>query len=65
MLDDRLHSSKEIKKLLPADVIGEIPVIIDVADANHAKRKLWLGWATAVLVFVTILAGSAFSYLRG
>jgi len=65
MLDDRLHSSKEIKKLLPADVIGEIPVIVDVADAQHAKRKLWFGWGTAGLVFITILAGSAFSYLRG
>jgi protein tyrosine kinase modulator len=65
MFDDRLHSSKEIRKLLPADVIGEIPVIVNVADAHHANRKLWLGWATAAFVFFTILMGSAFSYLRG
>jgi len=26
---------------------------------------MWLGWAMAVLVFGTILIGSAFSYLRG
>ncbi len=65
MLDDRLHNSKEIRKLLPADVIGEIPAIITVFDAQIARRRLWLGWATAALVFATILAGSAFSYLRG
>lgn len=65
MLDDRLHSSKEIRKLLPADVIGEIPVIVNTSDLHNAKRKLWLSWATAAVVFVTILAGSAFSYLRG
>ncbi|MGC2446096.1 MAG: hypothetical protein WA477_00520, partial [Candidatus Sulfotelmatobacter sp.] len=65
MLDDRLHSSKEIRKLLPVDVIGEIPVIVNASDAHNAKGKLGLSWAVAALVFVTILAGSAFSYLRG
>jgi protein tyrosine kinase modulator len=64
-LDDRLHDAKEIRKMLPAEVIGEIPAIVNVSDELAAKRKLWLGWATAVLVFVTILAGSAVSYLRG
>lgn len=65
MLDGRLHTAKEIRKLLPAEVIGEIPEIVSVSDAQLAGRKLWLGWATAAFVFVTILAGSAFSFLRG
>jgi uncharacterized protein involved in exopolysaccharide biosynthesis len=64
-LDDRLHNTKEIRKLLPAEVIGEIPEIVNSSDAQIVKRKIWIGWATAALVFVTILAGSAFSYLRG
>ena len=64
-LDDRLHNASEIRKLLPADVIGEIPTIVNASDAREANRRVWLGWATAALVFVTILAGSAFSYLRG
>ena len=64
-LDDRLYNVKEIRELLPADVIGEIPDIVNVSDAQIATRKLWLGWATAVVVFGIILAGSAFSYLRG
>ena len=65
MLDGRLYTAKEIRKLLPAEVIGEIPAIVSVSDAQMARRKLWLGWATAVVVFATILLGSAFSYLRG
>lgn len=64
-LDGRLHNAEEIKKLLPAQVIGEIPAIVSPADEARAQRLEWLGWATASIVFVTILAGSAFSYLRG
>lgn len=65
MLDGRMYSAKEIRKLLPAEVIGEIPAIVNVSDAQLAKRKMWLGWAVAAVVFGTILAGSAFSFLRG
>ena len=65
MLDDRLHAAKDIRKLLPAEVIGEIPAIENVADVQAGKRKLWLGWATAGIVLGAILMGSAISYLRG
>jgi len=65
MMDDRLHAEKEIKELLPVNVLAEIPEIVNASDAERAKRAAWLGWATAVLVFAFILAGSAFSYLRG
>jgi polysaccharide biosynthesis transport protein len=65
MMDDRLHSEKGIRKLLPADIIAEIPAVVTEADGREVRRKLWLGWATAALVFTFILAGSAFSYLRG
>ena len=64
-MDDRLHSGKEIRKLLPTEVIGEIPAIVNVADARIAKHTIWREWATAGVVFITILAGSVFSYLRG
>jgi len=64
-MDGRLHNAKDIRKLLPAEVIGEIPAIINESDARRANRRIWLGWVTAALVFATILVGSAFSYLRG
>jgi len=65
MMDDRLHTEKEIRKLLTFDVIAEIPAIVTEADSEQARRKLWLGWTTAAVVFAVILAGSAYSYLRG
>ena len=65
MMDNRLYSEKELKELLPVPVIAEIPVIANPSDEKMARRKVWLGWATAALVLVTILAGSAFSYLHG
>jgi hypothetical protein len=65
MLDDRLHGEKEIKDMLPIPVLSEIPLIVNSSDEQSAKRKMWLAWGTGAIVFVTILAGSAFSYLRG
>lgn len=63
-LDNRLHSEKEIKNLLPMAILSEIPEILSPADERSSKKKLALGWAMAALVIVTILAGSAFSYLH-
>jgi polysaccharide chain length determinant protein (PEP-CTERM system associated) len=63
-LDDRLHSEKEIKSLLPIAVISEIPEIVSPADEQNEKRKLTLGWAATALVFTAILAGSVFSFLH-
>jgi polysaccharide biosynthesis transport protein len=64
-MDDRMYDEKALKKLLPAEIIAEIPAIVNVADQQSATLKVWLGWATAAVVFVTILAGSAISFLRG
>jgi hypothetical protein len=56
---------KEFVKLLPVAVISEIPDISAAADEHAERRRMWLGWATAAIVSVTILLGSALSYLRG
>jgi polysaccharide chain length determinant protein (PEP-CTERM system associated) len=65
MMDDRLYSAKDIKSLLPVEVIGEIPAIVDDYDVHKARQMTWLAWGTAVFVVASILVGSAFSYLRG
>ena len=63
-MDDRLHTEKEIRALLPVSVISEIPEIITPLDERASKRKLTLGWVASVLVVGTILAGSVFSFLH-
>ena len=65
MMDDRIYDEKQFQKLLPVAVISEIPSIASVADQRMERRRLWLGWVAAVVVSVTILLGSALSYLRG
>jgi polysaccharide biosynthesis transport protein len=64
LFDDRLYSEREIKSLLPMGVLSDIPSIVNAADEQEAKRRLRLGWAATAVVFVTILAGSVFSFLQ-
>lgn len=64
-MDGRLYVEKEIKEMIPVPVILEIPAIVNSVDVQNKKRKRYLGWATAAIVVFTILAGSAFSFLRG
>ncbi|MGD0158183.1 MAG: hypothetical protein ABSB50_18995 [Terracidiphilus sp.] len=62
--DDRLHTEKEIKALLPIAVIAEIPAIESALDDQQTKRKVALGWATTAFVLSTMLIGSVFSFLH-
>ncbi len=65
MMDDRIHEEKQLQKLLPVAIISEIPALTVAADEQRERKRMWLGWATAAVVSVTILIGSALSYLRG
>jgi succinoglycan biosynthesis transport protein ExoP len=65
MMDDRLYSEKQIEDLMPVAAISEIPKILNPSDDRSRKRRMWLGWGMAGLVFATIVAGSAFNYLHG
>jgi polysaccharide biosynthesis transport protein len=64
-LDDRVYDEKELQKLLSVPVISEIPAISSASDARRERRHLWIGWGATAFVSVTILVGSAISYLRG
>jgi LPS O-antigen subunit length determinant protein (WzzB/FepE family) len=63
-LDDRMYSDKEIRKMLPVAVISEIPAIVSSEDEQENRKKAAFGWALTAVVFLTILAGTAFSYLH-
>lgn len=63
-IDDRMHSEKEIKSLLPIAVISEIPEIASQSDEVRTKRKVMLGWGMAAIVGVVILVGSVFNYIH-
>ena len=63
-MDDRLHDEKQIKALLPVAVISEVPEVVCSSDAQKTRKSVAIGWAATAIVFVSILAGSVFSYLR-
>ena len=65
MMDDRVHEEEQLKELLPVPVILEIPDIVAPSDVRAQRRRTALGWIAAGLVFASILAGSALSYMRG
>jgi polysaccharide chain length determinant protein (PEP-CTERM system associated) len=64
-VDDRIYKEAEIKKLVPTEVLVEIPPILTVADEQGQTRSNWLVLSTSSLVLLFILAGTAFSYLKG
>jgi len=65
LLDDRLHSRKVLKGLLPVAVFAEVPVIVNLEEEEAEKKNTTVAWATTGLVFTSILLGFALSYLRG
>lgn len=63
-MDDRLHSNKVIKDMLPVPVIVEIPEIFAPADVERKRRQVVIGWSVAAVIVIVIAAGSAFNYLH-
>jgi hypothetical protein len=65
ILDDRIHDEGALTKLVPVPLLSKIPDISTEAEQKAEQRKAWLLWATASLIVIFILAGSALSYFRG
>jgi succinoglycan biosynthesis transport protein ExoP len=64
-LDDRLHSEKAVKELLPVCVLVEVPDIFNPEEEKDQKNNITMAWATTGLLFAALLGGFALSYLRG
>ena len=65
LMDDRMHSEQEIKDLLPVGIMVEIPEVLNFSDQQSSKRKTRFAWTLTGVVVITILAGSAVSFLYG
>jgi len=64
VLDHRLYSEKELKALIPVNIVSEIPELPLPLDERRSLRKTAFGWSMAAIVVLTILSGSAFTYLH-
>ncbi len=65
IIGDRVHTEREIKKLVPFEVLAEIPTLETPAEHSAARRSAWRAGAAAAAIVLCILAGSAITYLRG
>jgi len=64
-LSGKIYSEREIKKLVPFDIIAEIPPIETPAEQSARRRGAWIAGAAAVVIISFILLGSALTYLYG
>jgi succinoglycan biosynthesis transport protein ExoP len=64
-LSGKIYSEREIKKLVPFDVIAEIPPIETLKEQSSSRRRAWIAGAAAVVIAGFILLGSAVTYLYG
>jgi uncharacterized protein involved in exopolysaccharide biosynthesis len=64
-LSGKLFSESEIKKVVPFDVIAEIPPIESPEELSSHRRNAWIAVAAAVVVAGFIVLGSAVTYLYG
>ena len=64
-LSGKIYSEREIKKLVPVDVIAEIPPIESLQEQSSSRRSAWIAGAAAVVIVGFILLGSAVTYLYG
>ena len=65
VLGGKVYTEREIKNLLPFEVIAEIPSLETPAEESRARRSVILAAAAAMLAFMIIVAGTAITYLRG
>ena len=64
IVDERIYSEKDFKKLVPAAVLAEIPSISTGEELEKHHLQARLKWIAAGLMFTVILAGSALSYFK-
>ena len=64
-LSGKVYNERQIKKLIPFEVIAEIPPIETLEEQSLHRRSAWIAGAAAVVMTGFILLGSAVTYLYG
>ncbi|MBZ5656150.1 MAG: hypothetical protein LAO56_12835 [Acidobacteriia bacterium] len=64
-LNGKVYTEKEIKKLVPFEIMSEIPLIETPEEQVAHRRNSWMAAGAAVVIVGVILLGSAITYLYG
>lgn len=65
MIGGKVHTEREIKKIVPFEIFAEIPALETAAEQAAARRGNLLVGAAAVAILFCIMAGTAITYLHG
>jgi len=63
-LDDRIYDDKEFKKMIPVELMVEVPPVISPEEEAHSRRQSRLGWLATAAMVVAVIAGVAVSFIR-
>jgi len=61
----KVHTEREITKIVPFEIMAEIPVLQTAVEEAAARKSAILAGAVAAAILFVIAAGSAITYLRG
>lgn len=64
-LYDQIFSERELKKLLPFNVMVEIPPVPTLEQQTHQTRMNTLRWMATGMVVATLVVTFGYTYLRG
>ena len=64
-LGGRMYTEREIKSVVPFEVMAEIPPIETPVEELARRRSNWMAAAAATMIMGSILLGTAFTYLHG
>ena len=65
VIGGRVQTEREIKKIVPFEVLAEIPTLQTPIELAAARKSAMLAGAAAATILFVIAAGSAITYLRG
>ena len=65
LMDDRVYSERTLKKMMPADVIVEIPPLPTSFEQQLENRRLHMAWASAAAAGASVLIAFAITFLKG
>ena len=64
-LDDRVYSEKTLKRMMPVDVLVEIPPLPTAYELERDSRQSRMAGMSAGAVFASILIAFAVTFLKG